>query len=205
MPLLLCVTTRDPPAHRHLALSTNLIEKISSLSGMDNLRILSLGRNMIKKIENLDGVADTLEELWISYNQVAALVSEAAATAPPSSSATLIACGTPECVSPLTLTLTLSQFPGNSPALRPAPSSKSLGVFEPTCKNPNHHNHVQNGIEKLGNLRVLLMSNNKIASWAEIDRLAGLGKLEDLLLIGNPLYIDYKDNNALSDYRIEVC
>lgn len=59
---------------RHLALSTNNIEKISSLSGMDGLRILSLGRNLIKKIENLDAVADTLEELWISYNQIQSLV-----------------------------------------------------------------------------------------------------------------------------------
>ncbi|KAL2919937.1 hypothetical protein HK105_200003 [Polyrhizophydium stewartii] len=34
------------------------------------LRILSLGRNNIKKIEGLDAVADTLEELWVSYNQI---------------------------------------------------------------------------------------------------------------------------------------
>ncbi|KAJ9528284.1 hypothetical protein QJQ45_014265 [Haematococcus lacustris] len=60
------------------------------------------------------------------------------------------------------------------------------------------------GIEKLQNLKVLLMSNNKIASWAEVDRLAGISSLEDLLLVGNPLYNDYKDNNALSDYRVEV-
>ena len=60
----------------HLCLSTNNIEKISSLSGMDNLKILSLGRNQIKKIENLDGVADTLEELWISYNLLEKLVSQ---------------------------------------------------------------------------------------------------------------------------------
>lgn len=60
---------------RHLALSTNSIEKITSLSGMENLKILSLGRNLIKKIENLDAVADTLEELWMSYNVIANLVS----------------------------------------------------------------------------------------------------------------------------------
>ncbi len=108
---------------RHLALSTNNIEKISSLSGMESLRILSLSRNLIKvqhavspaciccrpwhnrlaapgtaylawdyrfnahvcfsiarlldlqKIENLDAVADTLEELWISYNVIPGLVS----------------------------------------------------------------------------------------------------------------------------------
>ena len=35
-----------------------------------SLEILSLGRNNIKKIEGLDGVADTLKELWISYNNI---------------------------------------------------------------------------------------------------------------------------------------
>ncbi|KAJ3332444.1 Dynein light chain 1, axonemal [Blyttiomyces sp. JEL0837] len=54
----------------HLSLSTNQIEKISNLNGLNCLRILSLGRNSIKKIEGLDAVADTLEELWISYNQI---------------------------------------------------------------------------------------------------------------------------------------
>lgn len=63
---------------------------------------------------------------------------------------------------------------------------------------------LQSGIEKLQNLKVLYCSNNKVASWAEIDRLASLPTLEDLLLVGNPLYNDYKDNNALSEYRIEV-
>ena len=57
-----------------MALSTNNIEKISSLTGMENLKILSLGRNLIKKIENLDSVADTLEELWMSYNSIEKLV-----------------------------------------------------------------------------------------------------------------------------------
>ncbi len=35
-----------------------------------SLEVLSLGRNNIKKIEGLDGVADTLKELWISYNNI---------------------------------------------------------------------------------------------------------------------------------------
>lgn len=69
---------------------------------------------------------------------------------------------------------------------------------------PFHARMIQGGIEKLSNLRVLYMSNNKIASWAEVDRLAALDKLEDLLLAGNPLYNDYRDNNATSEYRIEV-
>ena len=34
------------------------------------MEILSLGRNQIKKLEGLDNVADTLRELWISYNQI---------------------------------------------------------------------------------------------------------------------------------------
>ena len=60
---------------RYLSLSSNNIDKISSLSGMEKLRVLSLGRNVIKKIENLEGVIETIEELWISYNQLEKLVS----------------------------------------------------------------------------------------------------------------------------------
>jgi len=60
----LCTLT----ACEHLALSTNNIDKIANLSGMENLKILSLGRNNIKKLENLDGIGGRLEELWFSYN-----------------------------------------------------------------------------------------------------------------------------------------
>ena len=42
---------------------------------MENLKVLALGRNQIKKIENLDSVAESLEELWISYNVLERLVS----------------------------------------------------------------------------------------------------------------------------------
>merc|ERR1719453_684440 len=103
---------------------------------MDELKILSLGRNQIKKIEALDGVADTLEELWMSYNFVEAL----------------------------------------------------------------------KGIEKLHNLRVLYLSNNKIKDFDVLDPLKACEKLEDLLLVGNPLYPDKSENpTALgSTYRIEV-
>ena len=55
---------------KKLSLSTNQIDKITSVSGMDSLEIMSIGRNNIKKIEGLDGVADTLKELWISYNSI---------------------------------------------------------------------------------------------------------------------------------------
>jgi len=105
-------------ACKHLSLSTNNIEKISSLSGMDNLMVLSLGRNLIKKVENLDGVADTLEELWVSYNLIEKLAN----------------------------------------------------------------------IEKLTKLRILFMSNNKIADFKELDKLGEIGALQELLLVGNPIY-----------------
>ena len=55
---------------KKLSLSTNCIDKITSVSGMDSLEIFSIGRNNIKKIEGMDGVADTLKELWISYNSI---------------------------------------------------------------------------------------------------------------------------------------
>jgi len=50
-----------------LSLSTNCIEKIANLNGFKNLKILSLGRNNIKGLAGLEQVADTLEQLWISY------------------------------------------------------------------------------------------------------------------------------------------
>jgi dynein light chain 1 len=43
------------------------------------------------------------------------------------------------------------------------------------------------GIERCSHLRVLYASNNKIKDWAEVERLAGLEHLEDLLLVGNPI------------------
>lgn len=40
---------------------------------MSKLKILSIGRNNLKKIEKLEDVASTLEQLWISYNQISSL------------------------------------------------------------------------------------------------------------------------------------
>ena len=58
---------------KHLRMSSNAIGKIDGLAGCDSLQILSLGRNALKKIEGLNEVADTLEQLWISYNQIGSL------------------------------------------------------------------------------------------------------------------------------------
>lgn len=53
-----------------LSLSSNMIEKITGIAQLKNLKVLSLARNYIKNFSGLEGVADTLEELWISYNQI---------------------------------------------------------------------------------------------------------------------------------------
>lgn len=54
-----------------LSLSTNQIERIANLNGFTNLKTLSLGRNNIKNFAGLEQVADTLENLWISYGDPA--------------------------------------------------------------------------------------------------------------------------------------
>lgn len=54
-------------------MSTNLIDKMFALTGMSNLKILSLARNRLKRIEKLEDVADTLEQLWLSYNEISSL------------------------------------------------------------------------------------------------------------------------------------
>lgn len=41
-----------------------------NLMNLKNLKILSLGRNQIRKITGLDKVGASLEQLWISYNQI---------------------------------------------------------------------------------------------------------------------------------------
>ena len=50
-----------------------MIDRMVALTGMADLKTLSLGRNNLKKIEKLEDVAGTLEQLWISYNQIANL------------------------------------------------------------------------------------------------------------------------------------
>eukprot|EP00979_Chaetoceros_neogracilis_P008032 scaffold1757_cov208-Chaetoceros_neogracile.AAC.5 len=106
-----------------LSLSTNTIDRMGSLAGMTKLRILSLGRNQIKKIEKLEDVALTLEQLWISYNQIFSLEG--------------LAC----------------------------------------CKK----------------LTTLYMSNNAIKSFNELNHLAPLSSLKDVLFIGNPMYDEAAD------------
>jgi len=113
-----------------LALSTNNIDRMTSLAGMNKLKILSVGRNLIKKIEKLEDVASSLEELWISYNQINSL----------------------------------------------------------------------DGINCCPNLTTLYISNNLIKSWAELDKLAGLTNLRDVLFVGNPIYDEVPKEQA----RIEV-
>lgn len=76
-----------------------------------------------------------------------------------------------------------------------------LNQTESNCKQ---FSLLQTGLEKLGRLRVLFCSNNKLKDWAEIDRLKNLPALVELLLAGNPLYTDFKDKQALPEYRLEV-
>lgn len=87
-------------------------------TGMERLRLLSLSRNCLKRIERLEDVADTLEELWLSYNQISSL----------------------------------------------------------------------DGLEKCTKLRTLYIGNNKIADLAELDKLAALPELRELLVTGNPAF-----------------
>lgn len=98
---------------------------------LENLKILSLARNNIKKIEKLEDIAETLEELWLSYNNIEKLA----------------------------------------------------------------------GLENCTNLKVLYLGNNKINSFDEIERIAHLSSLKDILLVGNPIFL-----NASSEqqYRYDV-
>mmetsp|Transcript_68907 Transcript_68907/g.111038 ORF Transcript_68907/g.111038 Transcript_68907/m.111038 type:complete len:191 (-) Transcript_68907:200-772(-) len=103
---------------RHLALSTNCIDKMISLPALKNIEILSLGRNMIKKISGLEEIGATLRELWISYNSIS-----------------------------------------------------DLG-----------------GLSACTKLTTLFISNNKIKDFGELDKLTSNPDLNNILLVGNPMY-----------------
>lgn len=56
------------------------------------------------------------------------------------------------------------------------------------------------GLSSLTNLTTLYMSNNAIKNWAELDKLACLPNLRDVLFVGNPMY----DEVPKEMCRIEV-
>lgn len=64
---------------------------------------------------------------------------------------------------------------------------------------------VLNGLENCAQLEQLYLSNNKIASIDEVAKLANNSKLNDLLLVGNPLYAKDGDKAAAQLQVIEVC
>eukprot|EP00976_Prorocentrum_cordatum_P064012 1177313-Prorocentrum_minimum.AAC.5 len=135
---------------------------------MDHLTILSLGRNLIKKIENLDGVADTLEELWISYNLIDKLTN----------------------IEKLTKLRIL--YISNNKACVICPTL-STDLIVSSCPAPRLISPTR-------------FARLQIASWGEIEKLQALENLEDLLLVGNPIWeASGPDQTKLkSPWRIEV-
>lgn len=128
------ITKLDPAALAqlkactHLALSSNSIEKMCNLGALENLEILSMGRNKLRKIENLDSLGDTLEQLWLSYNQISST----------------------------------------------------------------------NGIDKLKKLKVLYLGNNNISDMKEVQKLANIETLEEIVLYGNPIHKKIIDDGELA-------
>lgn len=118
-----------------LSLSTNNIEKMGSLTGLENLKILSVGKNLIKKLDGVADVGEHLEELWCSYNLIEKLTN----------------------------------------------------------------------FEKLTKLRVLYMSNNKVADFKQLEALKD-APLEEILLTGNPLKqpSEAEADEIGSEYRVAV-
>ena len=56
------------------------------------------------------------------------------------------------------------------------------------------------GLSACSNLTTLYISNNQIKAWNELDKLAGLPNLRDVLFVGNPIYDEMPKEQA----RIEV-
>lgn len=116
---------------KKLSISTNNIEEIGFLP--PRIEILAIGRNMLKRLDKIDRAAATLQQLWMSYNNV-------------KSFAPLVACK---------------------------------------------------------RLRVLYAAHNNIDKLSEIDRLGQLPNLEDIVLIGNPLYNDLQKKGTYDNEIIK--
>ena len=56
-----------------LSLACNAIEKMRPMPPLRNLKILALSRNKLSRIQHLEEIGDTLEELWLSYNNISTL------------------------------------------------------------------------------------------------------------------------------------
>jgi len=121
-------------ACEQLGLSSNSIDKIGNLAGMENLKILSLGRNLIKKLDNMDGLGNKLEQLWMSYNSLSSLA----------------------------------------------------------------------GVEKLKCLKALYVGNNKIGDMKEIQRLAEVPDLEELVVYGNPVHWNIVAKDGELSYASQI-
>lgn len=56
------------------------------------------------------------------------------------------------------------------------------------------------GLASLNTLTTLFISNNQIKAWTEIDKLAALPNLRDVLMVGNPIY----DGLSKEEARLEI-
>ena len=87
---------------------------------LQNIKILSLGRNQIKSLRFIDDLAETLEQLWVSYNQIDRL----------------------------------------------------------------------DNMANLQKLHTLLIANNKIKNWDELNKLSACSALKIVMFVGNPIYTE---------------
>lgn len=57
------------------------------------------------------------------------------------------------------------------------------------------------GLQPCVKLEVLYIGNNKIANWAEVQKLSSLNSIKSVLLVGNPIY---EDNSAQKEQHIQM-
>ncbi|CAL8123210.1 unnamed protein product [Orchesella dallaii] len=63
-------STASIPKCEKLSLSTNMIERLANLNPLKCLRVLSVSRNYLKSLAGVEVCADTLQEIWASYNLI---------------------------------------------------------------------------------------------------------------------------------------
>ncbi|MEO2193810.1 MAG: hypothetical protein ABGY24_15315, partial [bacterium] len=158
---------KDLKSLRNLSLSTNTISTIQNIP--ENVVVLSLGRNAIKRLDGIQAAANSLEQCVVCSNII-----------------------------PL-----FHSFIPRLILIHPPDTQQRRQRRRRRRRSPTHsmkrtrlwisYNVIDSlkHMETMRHLRVLYASNNAISSWEEIDRLAGLEHLHDVLFIGNPLHARY--------------
>ncbi|XGW10731.1 hypothetical protein V3C99_012331 [Haemonchus contortus] len=167
----------------HLYLVHNKISEIKGLDSLTELELLELGDNRIKRIENISQLVK-LRELYLGKNKLSKLEGLETLTnlrilSLPANRFTKI-----ENLETLAELQEIYLDDQGIEDLSPLGILKKLRIVDVSYNSVSSFD----GVSELKELTDLWANNNRISSWAEVEKLRGLPKLDTVYLERNPIY-----------------